>query len=389
MRNAIIVVIIGLVFVLYGTLNYYIGTRGWQYLGRYVPFLNSKIYWVFFWFIAFSYISVRFVEKFLPFGLHRILTLVGAYWLAAMFYFILILTTLDLLRFLNSRLGILPQGLTHSTWFAPVCGLVVLFAVAGILAYGTWNARTPQVTRYEVSIPKQAGNLRQLRVAVVADLHLGTLVTNERLTHMVDMINDLNPDLVLMPGDIFDEDVEPAAERDTIDIFGRIQSRYGVFAVPGNHEYIGGYPDKVMSYLSKAGIHVLRDGYAKVGGSFYVVGRDDRSGSRYNGRERKELAAIIQGMDRSLPVILLDHQPVNLNEAREQGIDLQLSGHTHRGQLFPNHLITRRLYEEDWGHLSKDAFQLIVTSGVATWGPPIRTSGKSEVVEAIINFGRE
>lgn len=389
MRNAVFLVMIGLVFVLYGTLSYYIGMRGWQHLGRHVPFLSSKVYWFFFWFIAFSYLGVRFVEKYLPFGLHRILTYVGAYWLAAMFYFILILSVIDLLRLLNKWLGFLPQNLTRAAWLSPVPGLAVLMVVSGILAYGTWNARNPQVTGYHVNIPKQAGDLRQLRVAVVADLHLGTLVSNDRLNKMVGMINGLKPDLVLMTGDIFDEDVEPSAEKVTVDLFRRIRSRYGVFAVPGNHEYIGGYPDKVMAYLRKAGVHVLRDNYATVAGRVYVVGRDDRSGSRFNGRERRELADIIKGIDRSRPIILLDHQPVNLNEARDQGIDLQFSGHTHRGQLFPNQLITRRLYEEDWGHLTKDAFQLIVTSGYATWGPPIRTSGRPEVVEVLITFGRE
>ncbi len=96
----------------------------------------------------------------------------------------------------------------------------------------------------------------------------------------------------------------------------------------------------------------------------------------------------MEGVDTSNPVLLLDHQPQNLDEAEKLGIDLQLSGHTHKGQFFPNNLITNRIFENDWGYLHKESLQVIVSSGFGTWGPPIRIGNKPEIVEILIRFSK-
>ncbi|HWI54984.1 MAG TPA: metallophosphoesterase, partial [Desulfobacteria bacterium] len=123
-----------------------------------------------------------------------------------------------------------------------------------------------------------------------------------------------------------------------------------------------------------------------VADSFYIVGRDDKSGSRFTGHKRKNLQDIISAVDRSLPVIVMDHQPTNLGETERAGVDLQVSGHTHRGQLFPNHLITRRIYEVDYGYLRKGNLNVIVSSGYGTWGPPIRVGSVAEIVDINVEF---
>ncbi|WP_199241659.1 hypothetical protein [Desulfosporosinus sp. Sb-LF] len=136
-----------------------------------------------------------------------------------------------------------------------------------------------------------------------------------------------------------------------------------------------------------AGVNVLRDQYIKVENSFYIIGRDNpsrRSGGNTEGR--KELGDLIKGVDSSLPLILLDHQPLELETAQQNQIDLQLAGHTHEGQLFPGNLITKLVYEIDWGYLKKGNYNLIVSSGYGTWGPPLRIGTHSEIVCATLHF---
>jgi len=387
--NKFVFVFIGIFIFSYGMINYYIGLRGWQALGSRIPWLSGNVYWAVFWFIALSYLVGRLGQKFLPTGITYWLTLVGAYWLAAMFYFFIILAGIDLVLLLDRGLGFIPESVKLNPRNSRLLGHMVLAAVTLILIYGTWNARHPRITHYDISIPKQAGDLRQLRVVMVSDIHLGEIIHNGRLTRLVEAVNRLNPDVVLMPGDIIDEHIGPFVEQGMINTFRQLTPRYGIYAVPGNHEYIGGHIDKALHYLNEAGIEVLLDRYSKVAESFYIIGRDDRSGRRFSGRGSRELADIMTGIDRSLPIILLDHQPSRLEEARLNGVDLQLSGHTHRGQLFPNHLITQRIYEIDWGILRKGSLQVIVSSGFGTWGPPIRVGNYPEVVDITINFEGE
>lgn len=376
MINPITILIVSVIFLIYGGLNYYIGLRGWQAVFSFVPFLSAKVYWPVFSLLSFSYLLSRFSEKFLPTVLYEWLMLIGAYWLAFMWYFLLVITALDLLRVLDRWLRLIPLELKRN--LNPALGLAVVIVVVGIVSYGAWNARHPQVNHYDVSIAKQAGSLKQLHVVMVSDIHLGTIVHNDNLTRMVNMVNELKPDLILFAGDVFDENIESSNKQQVSDNFRKLSAPYGVFAVLGNHEYIGGNAEEAINYLGDAGVKVLRDSFQEIAGSFYIIGRDDRSGARYNGVQRQDLLTLMQGVDRALPIILMDHQPSQLEEPAGQGVDLQVSGHTHAGQLFPIRYITSRIFEKDWGLLRKNDFQLIVSSGYGTWGPPIRLGNTPE-----------
>lgn len=394
MRTIIFAVVIGLIILIYAGLNYYIGRRGWQALGRHIPSLSRKGYWTVFWAVALAYLGGRVFKNYLPDVLSAGLTVVGAYWLAAMFYFVLILAAVDLMRLLDRGLGfmglgLIPAAVQRHPLTRPVAGLVVLALVMGIVGYGAWNARHPRVRHYNVTVAKQAGAMKNLRAVMVSDIHADTIVDNRRVKEMVAMVNRLEPDIVFLAGDMIDENVETFVEQRLVESFRRLRPRLGTYAVLGNHEYISGHAEEAVRYLEKAGVVVLRDRYVKVADSFYVAGRDDRGhGERADRPERKELPALLAGIDRSLPVILLAHQPVQLEEAARSGADLQLSGHTHVGQLFPNRLITKRIYENDWGYLRKGNLQVIVSSGFGTWGPPIRTGNTPEIVEVELHFGK-
>lgn len=374
-------------FLIYVLLNFYIGLRGWQYLFQYVPFIQQKVYWVLFWLTALSYLAARLGGGALPEGVRLYLTLVGSYWMAAMFYLFQVILVLDIIRYASRFIGWTPGFVTDNPKFPFYMGLSVLILVGAILVYGAWNARNPRVQHYEISIPKKAGDLQSLHVVAVSDIHLGEIIHNGRLSRLIDMVNTLDPDLVLLPGDIIDEDMGPFVRQDMTSNFLKLQPQYGVYAVPGNHEYFGRQIEQAISNFEEAGIKVLRDTCVKVEDSFYVAGRDDITHIRMDPKtQRRSMDAVLESVDRTLPIILMNHQPTELEEAARAGVDLQISGHTHVGQIFPNHLITKRIFEIDWGYLRKDNLQVIVSSGYGTWGPPIRTGNRPEVVDIIINF---
>lgn len=391
MNNTVIILFLIVFLSIYGLINYYIGLRAWQFLSLFFTGLNPRFYWGVLAFVVFSYLVARLGRGYLPYGVSWFLTMLGSYWIAAMFYLLQIILLLDIIRLLvkyfNKHLS---QYSIPLPSFASI-GILVTILVTGILIYGTWNARHPIIQRYDITIPKRAGTMEELHIVMASDIHLGEIIHRQRLTGMVEIIQSLEPDIILLPGDIIDEDTGPFVNQDMASVFKKLNPTYGIYAVPGNHEYIGRGVDKAIYYLEQAGIRVLRDSSIKVADSFYLVGRDDDARSHFSkegeaAKERKSLTLLMEEIDRSFPVILLSHQPRYLEEASQQGVDLQLSGHTHRGQMFPNHLLTSRIFEIDWGYLRKGGLQVIVSSGIGTWGPPIRIGNRPEVVDIYVSF---
>ena len=188
-----------------------------------------------------------------------------------------------------------------------------------------------------------------------------------------------NPDLVLLPGDVFDEDIGPVIKENLGETLRTIKSKHGVIAITGNHEYIGG-EEAACRYLRDHGITVLRDSSIRIDGLCTVVGREDISIRQFAGKQRKSLDDLMKDVDTSLPIILLDHQPFHLEEAEDHGVDLQLSGHTHHGQLWPFNYVSSRIFEVSWGYKKKGNTHVYVSCGVGTWGPPVRTGNTPEIV---------
>lgn len=372
--------------VIFGGVNYYIGIRGWQGVGSLIPFLNNKVYWIIFWVIAFSFIFARIGEKFIPERIANYLDMIGGYWMAAMLYLLIILPVVDIIKFARNKIGFLPRGINENVIIKTYSGVLVLLLLIGILIYGTWNAKNIKVSHYELDISKSAGSLKELKIAMLSDAHLGSVVDNSRLTKMVDKINELEPDIILMAGDIVDEKVGIFVKQNMGENFKRLRAKYGIYAVTGNHEYYGGDSEEIIKNLRDSGVNVLTDEYIKINDNFYVAGREDLAVESYYKRKRKPLSDILSEVDKNLPVILMDHNPKDLNEPMDNGVDLQVSGHTHRGQMFPSQIVTQKLYELDWGYLKKENLNVIVSSGIGTWGPPIRVGNSSELVEIIIRF---
>jgi len=236
----------------------------------------------------------------------------------------------------------------------------------------------PRIRNLEINLPQSAGPRQQLSVVLASDLHLGRIIRNSRLEKIVGLINGLKPDLVLLAGDLTDEDLSFLSDQNTAAILRRIQAPLGVYSVTGNHEYYSGR-EKAVSFIRQGGIRVLEDEIVKVGEALYLVGRKDRTAERF-GEPRKPLAELMKEVPPGYPVILMDHQPFQLAEAQRQGVGLQLSGHTHNGQLFPINFIVGRIYENSWGYLKKGATHYYVSCGVGTWGPPVRTCSIPEIM---------
>jgi len=193
------------------------------------------------------------------------------------------------------------------------------------------------------------------------------------------------PDLVLLLGDILDGEIGPVMRGDLLKYFNCPKCRDGLYAITGNHEFIGG-AKKTIPYIESKGIRILKDEVVEIDGGIQLIGRLDRDSKRFYGKERKNLSELISRTDLSKPVILLDHQPFNLKETEKYGIDLQLSGHTHNGQMWPLNYITARMYELSYGYMKRGNTHFIVSSGFGLWGPRVRSGSRSEVLIINIRF---
>jgi predicted MPP superfamily phosphohydrolase len=262
--------------------------------------------------------------------------------------------------------------------FTLISHLALAALLALIIGCGSWQARHEVVTRYTIPTEKPLPGGR-LRITLVSDIHTGSMVKKSQLDRLVPAVNRLEGDIVLLAGDVIDR-----ANMDCIDEYSagnlsRIKAPLGVWAITGNHEYIGSDLEEFHRRLEADGIRLLMDEEALIADAFYVIGRKDRSGARW-GDGRGSLEELTGGLDHSFPLIVMDHQPFNLEEAEAAGIDLQVSGHTHNGQIWPGPLIVKRVYEKGYGLLYKGKTAVVVTSGFGTWGPPIRLGTLAEIV---------
>lgn len=308
------------------------------------------------------------------------LTAFGSYHLALMLYLFMFLLLKDLVRWLVKIPG---WRVARNSWLSvhnPASFLVIAGVSLLVIVLGHLNAINPRLKVLEVSLNKTSPAGTELKAVLISDIHLGIINRSVRLEKLVQKINDLQPDVVFFAGDIVDEAVSEEEEEKMVQLLGKIHSPLGLYACPGNHEYYGGF-ERNISYLKKAGVNVLLDRAVRAGNWFYVIGRKDWAAVR-SGQKRLSLAEIMErdGVDRSWPLIVLDHQPLHLEEPAAAGVDIQLSGHTHAGQLFPLDIINRLVYEKNWGYLKKGQTHIYVSSGSGTWGPAVRTGSRSEII---------
>ncbi|PIS30126.1 MAG: metallophosphoesterase [Candidatus Marinimicrobia bacterium CG08_land_8_20_14_0_20_45_22] len=384
MRTVQYLIFFSIALTILGLVNYYIGIRGWQAIPE--GTVSRGVYSAVIVFLAISYIAARLLERAWQSPVTSTLTWIGSLWMGAMIYFLMIVFLLDLARFSNHFLHFYPAFITANytkakfTTFLISCGIVFLIVLVGFI-----NTRIPKVTTLDLRIHKKVDGFKTLNIAAASDLHLGKLVGAGRVRAMTDIMRRLNPDIVLFSGDILDEDIASAVCKNICVGLENVHPRFGFFTVPGNHEHYGGIT-RALSYLTEQHITVLQDKTVKIGDSFYIVGREDPGHGGNPENRRKPLKELLTGIDLTKPIILLDHQPLHLEEAAENGVDLQISGHTHHGQLWPFNYITSMTYEISRGYKLIEKTHFYVSSGFGTWGPPIRTNSRPEIVNIRLTF---
>ena len=315
----------------------------------------------------------------------------GAFWMGVAFYVFVLVVLADLWGLGARILGSAPPE-------APRWGAVLLvLGLPLLLGVGSWfNAAFPVLRQYNITIHMQepvpsAYVDKPLKLGVITDMHLGRLITAGRLARAMELLAPEKPDAIFYVGDIIDDHIKLDADA-TAAALALTQPPLGHWAVPGNHEYISGSIDKSMDFLHRVGMQVLRDQWAVVNDGFVLAGRDDLGKPGFTGTQRASLTDILADLPAQyhrLPMVVLDHQPAALDEAREAGTALMLSGHTHYGQLWPFNFVTELKYENPLGLLTKGNFHSIVSAGTGTWGPPLRTTSRAQVLLVTVHFVAE
>ncbi len=276
-------------------------------------------------------------------------------WMGFIFYFSIISLIFAIFRLLH-------LNLPH-TFFA------TLFATLAILIFGYIQNRSFEIKELNLKIEKP---LAPVKIVAVSDLHLGFASTNTNVKNLVEEINKQKPALILIVGDLIDDNVKIVKKHNFAKLLRGLNAP--VYAVFGNHEYLAGIAEAEEFYKA-ANIKVLKDEVAKLGNGLQIVGLDDYS----NPMAAREKAVALQ-VNLKEPSILLDHQPHNLKEKAKLGFDVQISGHTHQGQMFPLNFLTKMLFELDCGYAKIENCHSIVSSGLSLWGPPFRVGTKNEML---------
>lgn len=326
----------------------------------------------------------------MPGAFTNVLVWTGSFWLAAMFYFFLLVVFIDLIRLVDYALPFIGRIIPDISMPAFKLNLLKysLISVSLLLLLGHLNTLYPKISKLDLTIPSKSSEMKELDIVLVSDIHLGTLTPKKHIQKRIDLINSLNPDIILLAGDILDEDLTPVIHLDLGSALKQLRAPLGVFGITGNHEFIGGV-EPAAEYLSNHGITLLRDTVVKINNSFYLAGREDRDISRFTGDTRLPLEELLKDTDRDMPVILMDHQPFDLEKSAAAGVSLQVSGHTHHGQIWPINYITKAIYEISRGYGNISGMHVYVSNGLGTWGPPIRIGARPEIVFIQLRFSSE
>lgn len=303
----------------------------------------------------------------------------GSYTAVFFLYFLIAIILFDIFLLLNKWLKMVPNPLFKSVrqkakglWI--VVMLPILVIIGGIIHFNNI-----QTSHYQIEIPRRSSQPDHMKIAFIADFHLNPRTNLNYVERVKEKINTIQPDLMLFGGDILEGDGDEDKLEKFEELLSQIHAKYGSYGVIGNHEIYGG--NDTEPFFERAGIELLKDSVVVINNSVNLIGRLDQ---HIDDRKSPE-TLLSQGRD-SLPVIMLDHRPTKIAGIGKTRVDIQLSGHTHNGQLFPFNLITQSIYPISWGHEKINNTHFFVTSGIRLWGPPVRTTGASEIMVIDIKF---
>lgn len=355
-----------LIPLLYLMANAYVGLRLYQLL----PGLLLK--WLAVLLLVFGFASLilpMLLREHMPLPLSQLLYNFGSSWIIIFLYLLMFWVLIDLFRLFNHFTHTFDKDLIYKLFHhnGPVAlAITGLFALIFVVA--NWNYRQKD----RVHIQLQSHSLeRPLRVVALSDLHLGMTIGRAELSKWVELINAEKPDLIVIAGDLLDNSAAVAFHYQLDAELRNLKAPLGVYASPGNHEYISGIKGS-KEFFERSNITLLQDSLHELEG-ITLIGRDD-----YSNRNRLPLSKLMQMRNERAFTLLLDHQPQHLDEAVQEQVDFQVSGHTHRGQVFPISLITDRLFELSHGYLQKKKTHFYVSSGMGVWGGKFRIGTRSD-----------
>ncbi len=361
------------------------------------------------WFIAvisavlFFLAITPVLSSFLPdICLRKIIRPLSTYWLGCLLYLVLIAIIVDIILFIVKKAGLIKPKFFATRKFYVAKGIGIIALSALISVYGFVHATNIKTTSYDVQLKKSCMNRDSLKIALIADLHLGFSIGASHTQKMVDAVNAMNPDIIVFAGDFFDNSYDSIEDPDTvIEILKGLKSTYGTYACWGNHDVsekilvgftfrgssVKTQDERMYEFLEKSNIKILRDEVSLIDNSFYLVGRlDSQKPGTANGSRLTPVELMEKVDDTEKPIIVIDHQPRQLQELADVGVDIDLSGHTHDGQVFPATIFTNLMWENPCGMIKKDSMYSIVTSGVGVYGPFMRVGSDAEVVEVNVSF---
>lgn len=286
---------------------------------------------------------------------------------------------IDLLILINRLPKLISVDVLRSFKFRRIVFIVVALISVSLLVFGIYNYNHSRISAYEIDVPAKDGNPGEFKIAMAADLHLGEQTTYDFVHQFVEKIEAEKPDILVLAGDIIESDVQTPKIKKITEQFKQIKTKYGVYAVEGNHDRYRSYNLNKQKFFSDAEIKVLHDTIVNIAGKISLAGRRDRSS-----RNRLSVDELLAMQTKNLPLVLADHQPYNLDKAYNANVDIQLSGHTHYGQMLPLNFVIAAMYELSWGYEKIKNTHFFVTCGAQGWGPPVKTAGYSEIM--IINL---
>ena len=374
-----IILAIFILIAVYGGGNYYVARRLYQWLGFLFPNINIKVYICIYVFFVLSFI-LAFLQ--LPFGISRVLHYISSYWIGVLMYLFLLFFAADIVILLGRAVQLINASVLTSIRF--YSGLAVVLLTIGFVCYGIYNANQIKTVNYEIELKDKS--LNDFKIVMISDLHLGDINSEKNLEKVVLAINNLNPDIVCISGDIFNDDFgtirNPARANALLKSLNTV---YGVYACLGNHD--GGRTlNQMIAFLEESDIKLLNDEYVIIDDRLALFGRlDAHPIGGFGELKRQDISQTLIALSEDFPVVVMEHNPSKINEYGKE-VALILSGHTHSGQMFPGNLMTDAMFTAAYGHYQKETSSphVIVTSGVNTWRPPMRIGTNNEVVNIII-----
>lgn len=325
---------------------------------------------------------------------------ISTYWIGIMLYSLLYVVLFDLLRLIAKHTK-LKNTLLFSRGSVISIGSVVVACAVATCLYGIFNARNIKVNEYSVTVNKSCGSDKHLKAVLVADLHMGYAIGVDHITNMVEKINQQDADIVIIAGDIFDNSYDGMDDPEGIKAqLQSIKSKYGVYAVYGNHDIDekilmgftfdwGGkqlHSEKMTNFMKECNIKLINDESVLINDEFYLVGRRDTDKPGTEDGTRAEISELTKDLDKTKPIFVLSHEPDELQKTADAGADIDFSGHTHDGQLFPGNLTIGLFWENPCGMIKKDNMYSIVTSGVGVYGTFMRVGTDAEICSVDIDF---